>query len=619
MFTTQQDPRSETQRRLRAALPSTSAEPFSRGPISASRHLSRSSCACGGSCPGCARPGWQVVSAQDPSERSVERQAARLLGGESMTPPAPSVDTTALRAAPPAAQAHAAASRGEPLAPALQGLAAGTSGLRVHHDAAAAQAAQALGARAFTEGRNLYFGAGQYQPATGPGRQLLAHELLHARQPSPPGQVHRSAVPGYESLPVGPDQPQAVQGPQPPAEVGASTGPQPEACDKPPEVPCDTANDTPGDVTHEILFPVNSSMLTPLQVAELDAAAAAWHAGGAAAPVRVDGYASPDGGCDGNWELSCRRAQAVAAALQHPSDASAGVSPSLLDSFAHGEDNSAGTALGANRRATVSMPHAPRPDPDPVPEPDPDPQPEEPTYSCLPVQLGSARGCGGSRATGSGGDLSSHDFPSISWGSWTKLELWARAHPPPGVRSRSLITDTECEAEMALVLGGAGGGAGLAAFSHFTGGTGSMSSHANSSTLGSLALASAQFIATLATVQTDIEAQLSAQAATGAVDPCTLAVTPPATHFPISGNRTLYAVIGGTQGEELWCNGFAGSAVTRRYRVNLQFLICDHFGVDEADLYAPGLMGFWVLQHERAGYAAYINQLDLNVSLSGTF
>src|SRR3954451_5255427 len=42
--------------------------------------------------------------------------------------------------------------------------------------------AQALGAHAFTHGADIYFAAGQYNPATHAGQQLLAHELTHVVQ-----------------------------------------------------------------------------------------------------------------------------------------------------------------------------------------------------------------------------------------------------------------------------------------------------------------------------------------------------------------------------------------------------------------------------------------------------
>jgi hypothetical protein len=59
---------------------------------------------------------------------------------------------------------------------------AGFGSVRVHSDAAAAASARALRARAYTVGRDVVFGAGQYAPQTREGRRLLAHELTHVVQ-----------------------------------------------------------------------------------------------------------------------------------------------------------------------------------------------------------------------------------------------------------------------------------------------------------------------------------------------------------------------------------------------------------------------------------------------------
>lgn len=56
------------------------------------------------------------------------------------------------------------------------------SNVRLHTDLSAAKYAEALNARAFTVGRNIFFGAGQYAPENMTGRQLLAHELTHVIQ-----------------------------------------------------------------------------------------------------------------------------------------------------------------------------------------------------------------------------------------------------------------------------------------------------------------------------------------------------------------------------------------------------------------------------------------------------
>lgn len=54
--------------------------------------------------------------------------------------------------------------------------------VRIHADNQAAMAASAVSAQAFTVGKHIAFGAGQYMPATFAGRRLLAHELTHVVQ-----------------------------------------------------------------------------------------------------------------------------------------------------------------------------------------------------------------------------------------------------------------------------------------------------------------------------------------------------------------------------------------------------------------------------------------------------
>ncbi len=54
--------------------------------------------------------------------------------------------------------------------------------VRVHTDARAAEIVRAVNAQAFTIGRDVVFGAGQYAPETISGKKLLAHELTHVVQ-----------------------------------------------------------------------------------------------------------------------------------------------------------------------------------------------------------------------------------------------------------------------------------------------------------------------------------------------------------------------------------------------------------------------------------------------------
>lgn len=56
------------------------------------------------------------------------------------------------------------------------------SDVRIHADGAAAALARSVSARAFTVGRDIFFGPGEYRPATPAGRELLTHELVHVVQ-----------------------------------------------------------------------------------------------------------------------------------------------------------------------------------------------------------------------------------------------------------------------------------------------------------------------------------------------------------------------------------------------------------------------------------------------------
>jgi hypothetical protein len=58
------------------------------------------------------------------------------------------------------------------------------SRVRVHTDSKAAESARSVNALAYTVGRDIVFGAGQYAPQTSAGQKLLAHELTHFMQQS---------------------------------------------------------------------------------------------------------------------------------------------------------------------------------------------------------------------------------------------------------------------------------------------------------------------------------------------------------------------------------------------------------------------------------------------------
>jgi Domain of unknown function (DUF4157) len=101
--------------------------------------------------------------------------------------------------------ATAGSSRGEPLDKATREFfeprfAMDLSGVRIHTGDAAAEAAQSLGANAFTVKSDIVFDAGQYAPGSPQGRRLLAHELAHVAQQT--GAANHAGIHGRASSPV---------------------------------------------------------------------------------------------------------------------------------------------------------------------------------------------------------------------------------------------------------------------------------------------------------------------------------------------------------------------------------------------------------------------------------
>ncbi len=85
------------------------------------------------------------------------------------------------------AVAAAGSSRGSPLPENLQrkfesSLGADLSGVRVHTGESSAAANDAVGAKAYTMGNDIHFGAGNYDPSSKGGEHLLAHEVAHTVQ-----------------------------------------------------------------------------------------------------------------------------------------------------------------------------------------------------------------------------------------------------------------------------------------------------------------------------------------------------------------------------------------------------------------------------------------------------
>jgi Domain of unknown function (DUF4157)/Lysine-specific metallo-endopeptidase len=95
-------------------------------------------------------------------------------------------------------------SPGQPLDPATRAFMEPRFGhdfsqVRVHTNANAAESARAVNALAYTVGRDVVFGAGNYAPITHAGRRLIAHELTHTIQQA----GHGSSSPHVSQLEIG--------------------------------------------------------------------------------------------------------------------------------------------------------------------------------------------------------------------------------------------------------------------------------------------------------------------------------------------------------------------------------------------------------------------------------
>jgi Domain of unknown function (DUF4157) len=132
-------------------------------PLARPQAESKIGCPCGGGCPRC-----QPVDSDGHARRAGNNEPVEL----------PSIVREVLR------------SPGQPLNVRMrefmeQRLGQDFGRVRIHLDGAADEAVRSVGAKAFTRGSQIVFGAGHYSPETAKGRWLLAHELAHVAQTHP--------------------------------------------------------------------------------------------------------------------------------------------------------------------------------------------------------------------------------------------------------------------------------------------------------------------------------------------------------------------------------------------------------------------------------------------------
>jgi len=144
----------------------------------ASSRLLQRKCACGGTA-----PGGECDSCKQQD----------LLRRQPLGP-----DAKAYGAVPPSVH-EVLRSPGKPLPPASRaffesGFGHDFAKVRIHNDARASDSARNVNARAYTVGRDIVFGRGEYNPHSSAGRHLLAHELAHVVQQGGAGSTGEGGV-----------------------------------------------------------------------------------------------------------------------------------------------------------------------------------------------------------------------------------------------------------------------------------------------------------------------------------------------------------------------------------------------------------------------------------------
>jgi hypothetical protein len=156
------------------------------------------------------------------------------------------------------------------------------SQVRVHTDAQAAESARMANARAYTVGREIVFGIGQYAPKTTAGKRLLAHELTHVVQQAgsltlqrqvdkavppalPPEKAALPPTEGEEAIEVGeiagPElSPERIESPPEAIYVSEDLAPESEAEGVPEAgIAAAPAGPAPASLAHQIVPPDHAS------------------------------------------------------------------------------------------------------------------------------------------------------------------------------------------------------------------------------------------------------------------------------------------------------------------------------------------------------------------------
>lgn len=238
------------------------------------------------------------------------------------------------------------------------------SNVRVHTAPKATLSAKAVAAHAYTVGQHVVFGASEYRPETTPGRELLAHELVHTIQQQDVSRVARS------ELAIGPTNDRFEQEARSISHDVVGNGAVATSGSRvakvsvqrlgdesavPADLSCTVASTSPANVFATIQFPQGDATLTDAKKTQVQNVMTAWEATDGSPLIQVDGYASEEGADPLNWRLSCSRAEAVVGELMAHTSGPPGIPQTSIESFAHGEtEEFSTTAHPPNRVVTIS-------------------------------------------------------------------------------------------------------------------------------------------------------------------------------------------------------------------------------------------------------------------------
>jgi predicted deacylase len=146
----------------------------------------------------------KVGALDDPREHEADRAASQVMRlsapGVSIGAAGPQLGRVQLKQERAAPAPDSFRGRGDPIPAPVRGFfeqrfGYDFGGVRVHHGADASQSAFSFGARAYTYGRDIVFGAGEYSSGSRQTAGLLAHELAHVvQQGAGHGLVQRSPL-----------------------------------------------------------------------------------------------------------------------------------------------------------------------------------------------------------------------------------------------------------------------------------------------------------------------------------------------------------------------------------------------------------------------------------------